>query len=516
VCPESVNPVLDVISNDTTIDLGGHTIKLQNPVFVSSGEPHGIIVRDAQNITITNGVVEGFGTAIGVYTSSNLTLKQLTIRHTNNLDEDQYLRGIFFLNSHDALVEESRFEFDPGLFHRDAVVFASSHGVVREITSRGGTITMGGDVDVLNSAFTDVQFAVWVGGTSGGRIVGNTIKRAGFGVQTEAAFFGGVSSLLVKRNTMEDGVTGIDFNGAIKSTASNNVIRNNTHWGIAVRESRGCDPLHPWDCFYPTDNVISQNQSVGNGLDLYHHPQATGNLWKANVCEWKDGIEIPPCGDADGDGVTDSVDNCPFTYNPAQTDTDGNGIGDACHVKTSADLSGTTRTTDETDICAMVLASGQYTFSCNPIGLFSLSGLPRDNDGTVKRQIYAHGFLPKIDILPGSTTEAVVMAHSGVCPNYNIPYTPGFYPGSAGKWIEITGKVLLQYTDTPLCAMVLGNGQYMFSCDGTGNYSLKIPLDNNGQFKLQVYADGFAPTIQTFDEFKTTNDVRMARAAECQ
>jgi hypothetical protein len=64
--------------------------------------------------------------------------------------------------------------------------------------------------------------------------------------------------------------------------------------------------------------------------------------------------------------------------------------------------------------------------------------------------------------------------------------------------------------------MVLGNGQYMFSCDGTGNYSLKIPLDNNGQFKLQVYADGFAPTIQTFDEFKTTNDVRMARAAECQ
>jgi len=41
-------------------------------------------------------------------------------------------------------------------------------------------------------------------------------------------------------------------------------------------------------------------------------------------------------------------------------------------------------------------------------------------------------------------------------------------------------------------------------------------LDNNGQFKLQVYADGFAPAIQIFDEFKTTNDVRMARATECQ
>jgi len=35
------------------------------------------------------------------------------------------------------------------------------------------------------------------------------------------------------------------------------------------------------------------------------------------------------------------------------------------------------------------------------------------------------------------------------------------------------------------------------------------------QFKLQVYADGFAPTIQTFDEFKVANDVRMAYAVEC-
>ena len=45
---------------------------------------------------------------------------------------------------------------------------------------------------------------------------------------------------------------------------------------------------------------------------------------------------------------------------------------------------------------------------------------------------------------------------------------------------------------------------------------LNIPLDNKGQFKLQVYADGFAPTIQTFDAFQTMNDVRMARAVECQ
>lgn len=180
------------------------------------------------------------------------------------------------------------------------------------------------------------------------------------------------------------------------------------------------------------------------------------------------------------------------------------------------DLSGTIKTADGTDICAMVLASGQYTFSCNPPGVFSLTGLASENNGTVKRQLYAHGFFPKIDIFIESTDEAVIMTHSGVCPNYNTAYDPGFYPDSAGKLVDISGSVLVQDSQTPICAMVLANGQYMFSCDGTGSYFLRIPLDDNGQFKLQVYADGFAPSIRTFDEFKTTNLVRLARAVECQ
>ncbi len=41
-----------------------------------------------------------------------------------------------------------------------------------------------------------------------------------------------------------------------------------------------------------------------------------------------------PCqgqgGDSDNDGICDNVDNCDFTYNPNQLDSDGDGIGDAC------------------------------------------------------------------------------------------------------------------------------------------------------------------------------------------
>jgi rhodanese-related sulfurtransferase len=42
-----------------------------------------------------------------------------------------------------------------------------------------------------------------------------------------------------------------------------------------------------------------------------------------------------PCLDTDQDGINDDLDNCPDVNNPDQTDTDGNGRGDACESKTA-------------------------------------------------------------------------------------------------------------------------------------------------------------------------------------
>src|SRR5262249_26216537 len=44
--------------------------------------------------------------------------------------------------------------------------------------------------------------------------------------------------------------------------------------------------------------------------------------------------------DSDGDGVIDSVDNCPGIANPDQSDLDGDGIGDVCDPTPGSNING--------------------------------------------------------------------------------------------------------------------------------------------------------------------------------
>jgi hypothetical protein len=48
----------------------------------------------------------------------------------------------------------------------------------------------------------------------------------------------------------------------------------------------------------------------------------------------KNGVELSVTEDWDCDGVPDAYDNCVGMPNPAQVDTDGNGIGDVCEAAT--------------------------------------------------------------------------------------------------------------------------------------------------------------------------------------
>ncbi len=59
----------------------------------------------------------------------------------------------------------------------------------------------------------------------------------------------------------------------------------------------------------------------------------TVNMWREDYLrDWQTRMDWAkdPASDADGDGVPNASDNCPYTYNPGQEDADGDGVGDVC------------------------------------------------------------------------------------------------------------------------------------------------------------------------------------------
>jgi len=150
-----------------------------------------------------------------------------------------------------------------------------------------------------------------------------------------------------------------------------------------------------------------------------------------------------------------------------------------------------TVTHNGTPLCAMVLANGQYMFSCDPYGEYQLS-VPLDPNGEITLFVFVDGLAPfKVTSEPSSLPSNIEMQLAS--PDSKTPTVTLTAVESIDNpgWVEIAGSVSLD--GTPLCAMVLANGQYMFSCDPDGEYQLSVPLDPNGEITLFVFVDGLQP-----------------------
>ncbi len=98
--------------------------------------------------------------------------------------------------------------------------------------------------------------------------------------------------------------------------------------------------------------------------------------------------------DQDGDGVSDTTDNCPVIYNPTQADTDGDGSGDAC------DVCPTDRLDDLDGDC----------FCANPDDVDGTFGFDDDNDGDGTPNV--------ADDCPDDPAGAVDANGDGVCNDF--------------------------------------------------------------------------------------------------
>lgn len=157
---------------------------------------------------------------------------------------------------------------------------------------------------------------------------------------------------------------------------------------------------------------------------------------------------------------------------------------------------GNVRTADGTPVCAMVLANGQFTFSCDGTGAYDLS-VPLDADGKITLFSFADGFAPfKVTTNPDGFPLSVQM-QTAAPDSPLISMTRNTEP-AANNSVRISGEI--ESSDgVPLCAMVLANGQHMFTCgDALGRYDLTVPVSTSGQVTVFGFADGFQPYGDTF------------------
>jgi len=152
-----------------------------------------------------------------------------------------------------------------------------------------------------------------------------------------------------------------------------------------------------------------------------------------------------------------------------------------------------TVTYNGTPLCAMVLANGQYMFSCGENqGTYELD-VPLDENGEITLFAFVDGLAPFKQILAPWEALDFDIEMELASPDSKTPTVTSTVVESIDNpgWVEIEGTVSLD--GIPLCAMVLANGQYMFSCDPYGEYQLTVPLDPNGEITLFVFVDGLQP-----------------------
>jgi hypothetical protein len=309
-CPPDTDFAIAIGASNITLDLNGHVLSGYAPIGRIGGV--GVFVQDKEGVIIRNGTIEEFNDGISIAGTRRLTIENLTVKNRRIIDPNHFVFGVAIYHSQDVVVRDMLFEF-PSVAHKSAVEIWESNVAVSNIEVHGGGVGVSFSFNqicdpahtpsngtVLNSRFSGIYIAgIWAACSSSARIEGNDFSTApgvGVGIQGDAPFFGAVTDITVEGNHIHDASTGIEFRGIIESSISNNIVSDNGAWGIAMRQSLGClNPEPGWECFYSTANVITDNEALGNGTDLYHHEDSRGNIWKRNTCETKQGVDIPEC-----------------------------------------------------------------------------------------------------------------------------------------------------------------------------------------------------------------------------
>jgi hypothetical protein len=156
--------------------------------------------------------------------------------------------------------------------------------------------------------------------------------------------------------------------------------------GFTPISENGTHAMWPTGDFYSDDTPVSgtvvlaqpvqMSKSelaiyVGNG---YGTPRASAE-WNGTITlhgvDW-----VPSLRDDDGDGLMNTIDNCPFVANEDQTDCDNDGIGDVCDADMYADCNNDGIADNcQNDLAADINQDGRLDACQYAFGDLDLSGI---------------------------------------------------------------------------------------------------------------------------------------------
>jgi hypothetical protein len=142
--------------------------------------------------------------------------------------------------------------------------------------------------------------------------------------------------------------------------------------------------------------------------------------------------------DDDNDGVADGADNCSLIANPAQSDTDSDGDGDAC----DGDLDGD-GVANDIDNCPVIANSGQTDFDGDGSGDACDSDL--DGDGVPNTAPDACAFTPSGEMVDPTSGCSIAQ----YCPCEGPRGTTELWKNH-GKYVSCVSKSAQSFVDLGL------------------------------------------------------------------
>ncbi|MCP4110033.1 MAG: hypothetical protein GY749_31680 [Desulfobacteraceae bacterium] len=145
----------------------------------------------------------------------------------------------------------------------------------------------------------------------------------------------------------------------------------------------------------------------------------------------------------------------------------------------------------------MVLANGQHVFTDPADGRYDMY-VPTNENGKIAIFSFCDGFAPYKAVLdPLEARNYDIDMSPAPEDSQNMTITTVRSPSAKTGWVKLSGTVR-NSEGTLLCAMVLANGQHIFSCGGDGAYNLEVPPDSEGNITLFGFCDGFQPYKHEF------------------